>query len=84
MNLENRIFAIRLSKQAEFVISLIADKFNLSEMDAIDKFYSSKMYALLSNEKTKLWHNSPHALFEIYKCEIETGEPRNSVYVLWE
>jgi len=84
MNLEDRIFSLRLSKQTEFVASLIADKFKLSDIDSIDKLYSSKTYALLSNEKTKLWHNSPQARFEIYKCEEKTGDPRNSAYVLGE
>jgi hypothetical protein len=60
---------------------MVMDYYHLSEMDAIDIIYSSQMYCLLSDEKSKVWHYSVHALFEIFKTERDTGDIANSAYI---
>lgn len=55
-------------------VALIADKENLDEIAAINEFYQSKVYELLSKEETKMWHYSPQALYMMWKHEKETGE----------
>ena len=55
------------------VISLIVQKHNRDELDATKALYESKLYSVLENEETKLWHLSAPALFELYDEEVRTG-----------
>ncbi|MDR3052669.1 MAG: hypothetical protein LBU48_02250 [Coriobacteriales bacterium] len=41
--------------------------------DELEKFYASKVFAILSNQETALWHLSPATLAQMYNDEIETG-----------
>ena len=56
------------------IIDLIAQKENLDDLTAMNEFYRSRVYDLLSKEETKLWHYSPMTLYEMWKREKETGE----------
>ena len=82
--LEERKYALRLSKQACGVTQLIMQHYNTSEYDSIANFYNSKTYELLSNHNTKLWWYSVYAIFEIFKTEKETGSVLNSPYIFGE
>lgn len=42
-------------------------------MTASNEFYSSKVYALLEQEETMLWHLSPLTLFNLFDEEKKTG-----------
>ncbi len=57
----------------EKIIPLIMSEYNLNEDEAIQKFYSSKLYAFLENPKTGVWRYSPNLLFDLYKEELERG-----------
>ena len=67
----NSILSIALIPQT---VALIADKEQLDEIAAINEFYRSTVYELLSNEETKMWHYSPQTLYMMWKHEKETGE----------
>ena len=67
----NTILSIAIIPQA---IALIAEKEGWSEATALNAFYQSKVYELLSCEETKLWHYSPLMLYTLWKDEIETGK----------
>ena len=67
----NAILSVVLVPQ---VIDLITVKENLEDSEALNAFYQSGTYELLSDEKTKLWHYSPLTLYSIWKHEIETNE----------
>lgn len=56
------------------IISLIIEKEKLSDFDALNSFYQSKVYELLSIEETKMWHYSPLTLYMMWKDEKETGK----------
>lgn len=56
------------------VIKEIVETENISENEATESFYSSYLYSVLEDEKTKLWHLSPKALYELYKQEKEMGK----------
>lgn len=56
------------------VINEIVENDNISENEATECFYNSYLYSVLEDEKTKLWHLSPKALYELYKQEKETGK----------
>jgi len=46
----------------------------IDEEKATELLYTSELYAQLEDEKTKLWHLSPLALFEMLCEERETGK----------
>ncbi len=56
------------------VIGLITQKCGLDELTATRAFYESKVYSLLEQEDTKLWHLSPLTLFCMYDEEQKTGD----------
>ena len=56
------------------VISLISKNENIDEIQAINEFYDSKVYSLLSDEETKMWHYSPLTIYHMWKEEKTTGE----------
>jgi hypothetical protein len=55
------------------VVQLIMDNRNLTNIEATKLFYNSALYAMLENEKSKLWHLSPLTLYELLNEELETG-----------
>lgn len=57
----------------ENLVAMIADKQNISEDEAITKLYSSKLYAMLEQEDTKMWHYSTLMLYELLTEEETTG-----------
>jgi hypothetical protein len=70
--MEKKIGAI-IMMIAPQVISLIAEKQNIGEPEAAEKFYWSKVYTFLEKEETKLWHYSPLTLYDMYTEENKTG-----------
>jgi hypothetical protein len=64
-----------------WVIPMIAENYGISEEQAIRKFLNSQTYSLLADEATKLFRESPLVIFDLYKNEHETGNPRNSSYI---
>lgn len=56
------------------VIDRITAEYDLDEEIAIEKFYSTRLYSYLEDEKTKIWQYSADKIFDLYKAEIETGK----------
>lgn len=67
----------QLAALLPFMASAIADKiavyYQVSEDEAIRRLYDSELYAMLEQEKTKVWHFSVLKLFELYQEEVENG-----------
>jgi hypothetical protein len=55
------------------VTDKIVEEYNLNEDEAIEKFYSSRIYSYLEDEKTKVWHYSAYKIFDLFKTDFETG-----------
>ena len=55
------------------IIEQIIKNSNVSNDVVISKFYQSKLYKELSDEKSKLWHYSPMTLYTMYQDELLTG-----------
>lgn len=51
------------------VVELVMEKENIEFAEAVSYVYLSKLYENLSNEQTKLWHLSPHKLFDLLEEE---------------
>ena len=71
--MDNKKFESLLVLIVPGVVKLISEKYSVSEIEASEKFYSSKLYEKLEDEETKLWHLSPMALFEIFDREQKDG-----------
>lgn len=56
------------------IIKEITENEKIAEDVAIENFYNSKVYSVLENEETKLWHLSPKAIYELYRQEKQTGK----------
>lgn len=67
----NSILSVTLIPQ---IINLIENEEHIDETSAINVFYKSKTYELLSKEETKIWHFSPQTIYMMWKSEKDTGE----------
>ena len=55
------------------LVSMIAQKKKITESDALNKLYSSKLYGLLEKEETKVWQYSTDMLYSLFVKEEQTG-----------
>ena len=55
------------------LVSMIAEKQNISHEEAINKLYASKLYAALEKEETKVWQYSTQMLYSLFEQEEQTG-----------
>lgn len=67
----NSILSIALIPQ---IVNLISVKEHINEITAINEFYQSRVYDLLSIEETKIWHYSPLTIYNMWKSEKDTGQ----------
>lgn len=71
--MEQKKFEAMLVLIVPKIISLIVEKHRMDEVTASRNFYESKVYSLLEEEETKLWHFSALTLFNMYDEELKTG-----------
>ncbi|MDR2563030.1 MAG: hypothetical protein LBC98_03710 [Prevotellaceae bacterium] len=64
-----------------WIIPMIADEFKIDETKALRDFILSETYKMLADDETKLLRESPLFIFDLFKAERETGDPRNSNYI---
>ena len=55
------------------VVTLIVEKTGMDELTATKAFYESRVYSVLEQEDTKLWHLSPLTLYNMFDEEQRTG-----------
>ena len=56
------------------IIRRISEITNMTNEEAINNFYNSKLYNLLEDDETKLWHFSYALLADLFVEEITTGK----------
>ena len=56
------------------LIKKIIEEEAITEEEAIDFLYTSKLYKLLEDEKTKVWQYSTPLLYNLLKNEKEQGD----------
>lgn len=71
--MEKEKFEAMLTLLVPQVIQLITANYVYDEVTASKAFYRSKVYSLLEQEDTKLWHLSALTLFNMFKEEKQTG-----------
>ena len=70
VKLFNALFPLRIQS----LLEELRKQHSFSLSDALRFLYTSRTYALLEKEETKLWHYSPRMLVEMLFHEKETGE----------
>ena len=71
--MEQKKFEAMLVLIVPKVTGLIVKNHGSDEVTAARLFYESRVYSLLEQEDTKLWHLSPLTLFNMYDEEKKTG-----------
>lgn len=71
--MEKKRFEAMLVLLVPLVIHLITENYPYDEVTASKEFYESKVYSLLEQEDTKLWHLSALTLFNMFDEEKKTG-----------
>ena len=71
--MEQKKFEAMLVLIVPKIIALIVQNQGIDEVTASRRFYESRVYSLLEEEATKLWHLSPLTLFHMYDEEVNTG-----------
>ncbi len=71
--MEKKKFEAMLVLLVPQIVNLITENYPLDEVTAHKEFYDSKVYSLLEQEDTKLWHLSALTLFNMYEEEKRTG-----------
>ena len=63
------------------VVKYIVSETKCDAKDALSRFLSSRTYAMLANPEMRMWQFGPLGIYEIWRCEQETGSPLNSNYL---
>lgn len=71
--MEQKKFESMLFLIVRQITGLIVRNYGMDEVTAAKAFYDSKVYSLLEQEDTKLWHLSPLTLFNMFDEERKTG-----------
>lgn len=71
--MEQKRFEAMLVLLVPQVIHLITKNYPYDEVTASKEFYESRVYSLLEQEDTKLWHLSALTLFHMFDEEKKTG-----------
>ena len=71
--MEQKKFEAMLVLIVPQVINLILENTSVAEVTSTERFYCSKVYAMLEQEETKLWHLSPLTLYNMYEEEEKNG-----------
>lgn len=66
-------FSAMLTMIVPPIIDQITQNSNVNDDKVISRFYQSKLYQELSDEKSKLWHYSAMTLYTMYQDELLTG-----------
>ena len=67
----NSILSIVLIPQ---IVDLIVKNEGIDDISAMNEFYYSKTYEMLSKEESKMWHFSSMTVYSMWKHEKKTGE----------
>jgi hypothetical protein len=63
------------------LVGLITERNKLSEMDAIQLFYRSKLARKINDKNVMLRQMSPYFLYELWQAEYSLGDYTKSPYI---
>jgi hypothetical protein len=72
--MESNQFNLVLQTISTGLVEKIISETGFDEDTAMDKMYSSELYAALEKEETKVWHYSVPKLYELWENETKTGQ----------
>jgi hypothetical protein len=66
-------FAAMMPYISTDLVAMIVKNQSITEKEAIKKLYSSKLYAALEKEETKVWQYSTQMLYTLFEQEEDLG-----------
>lgn len=72
--MDANLFSALFPLKVQSLLEELRKQRSYSLQEALHYLYTSRTYALLEKEETKLWHYSPKMLIEMLLHEKETGE----------
>ena len=66
------------------VTDLMMEKYGFDRMEALRRFVTSKTHKLLEDSENGLSSFGCYGIFDIWECEVITGDPSNSIYIRGE
>lgn len=72
--MESIQFNLVLQTISTGLVEKIISETGFDEDTAMDKMYSSELYAALEKEETKVWYYSVPKLYELWENETKTGQ----------
>lgn len=70
INVNQKNLYLLLPSKISWLADMLVENKGYSIVDAIKKIYSSNLYQKLQDEKTKMWHLGPVALYEELEEEL--------------
>ena len=55
------------------LIQKIIEQKKMPQNEVFSRLYSSRLYSVLDDEETKVWHYSVEKLFQLFENELTTG-----------
>ncbi|MBR4877728.1 MAG: hypothetical protein IKU14_08465 [Rhodocyclaceae bacterium] len=80
----NRLSATTLHYYDLAVAERIMEKYGLDRMQALRRFIGSQTHELLEDVENGLSAFGDLGVFDIWECEIVTGDPKTSIYIRGE
>ena len=71
--MDNTKFEALLPIIISALMQKIIERKEISQEEAFSQLYSSRLYTVLDEEKTKVWHYSAEKLFMLFDEELTTG-----------
>jgi hypothetical protein len=72
--MNNTKFPLILEMKVSDLVNLYISSKNVTLDEALDTVYHSKLYKILEQEETKIWHHSPFLLLNCLNQELKTGK----------
>ena len=66
-------FILLMSNISAALVAKIGERQKVSDAEALERLYSSKLYSILEQEDTKVWQYSTEMLYSLFEQEIQSG-----------
>jgi len=71
--MDKKTFEAVLTVISAALVDKIANEFDVSEDEAMERLYASQLYGALEQEEQKVWYYSVAKLFTLYEEELASG-----------
>lgn len=73
-----------LSSYDSEVTERIMASTGLTFMESLRSLIFSETYKMLVDDEMRMFDFAPVSIFDMWECEMQTGNPRTSLYLCWD